>query len=166
MEVEEHCKWFNTDEVRLTVLMCSTTESPIKYEKSAEGLWGHADDKRSSAGWNSSPKLPQPNPTSSSNPLSWSLRRRLLPRMKQISNVATQYPVPSTQYPVPSTQYPVPSTQYPVPSTQYPVPSTQCPVHSTQYVWGKYVGFGLYGPIRPYPDLSAPIRTYPGLSAG
>ena len=95
LEVEEHCKWFNTDEVRLTVLMCSTTESPIKYEKSAEGLWGHADDKRSSAGWNSSPKLPQPNPTSSSNPLSWSLRIRLLPRMKQISNVATQYPVPS-----------------------------------------------------------------------
>ena len=131
LEVEEHCKWFNTDEVRLTVLMCSTTESPIKYEKSAEGLWGHADDKRSSAGWNSSPKLPQPNPTSSSNPLSWSLRRRLLPRMKLISNVATQYPV-----------------------------------HSTQYVWEKYVGFGLYGPIRPYPALSGPIRTYPRLSAG
>ena len=143
LEVEEHCKWFSTDEVRLTVLMCSTTESPIKYEKSAEGLWGHADDKRSSAGWNSSPKLPQPNPTSSSNPLSWSLRRRLLPRMKQISNVATQYPVPSTQYPVPSTQYTVPSTQY---------------------VWEKYVGFGLYGPIRPYPALSGPIRAYPDLS--
>ena len=36
LEVEEHCKWLNTDEVRLTVLMCSTTASPIKYEKSAE----------------------------------------------------------------------------------------------------------------------------------
>ena len=171
--------------------MCSTTESPIKYEKSAEGLWGHADDKRSSAGWNSSPKLPQPNPTSSSNPLSWSLRRRLLPRMKQISNVATQYPVPSTQYPVPSTQYPVPSTQYPVPSTQYPVPSTQYPVPSTQYPvpstqypvpstqytvhsaqytvpstqytvrMGKIRGVW---PVRSYPAISGPIRAYSDLS--
>ena len=38
LEAEEHRKWFNTDEVRLTVLMCAPQlkahQFMIKYEKS------------------------------------------------------------------------------------------------------------------------------------
>ena len=46
----EECKWFNTHEVRLTVLMCSTTESLSNMRRVLKDSGGHADDKRSSGG--------------------------------------------------------------------------------------------------------------------